>query len=151
MRMARADDDEFIIGLATRFTEFDLPAWRKRSDVIAWLREDLSRITSTLPPGSHLFIAEDDDGERVGFLHLQTVKDAFSEASNCHVSDLACAPGHDGKGVGAFLLDYAEDWAKRHRCRHLSLVVFAGNQRAIALYERRGFGVEIHRMIKKLD
>lgn len=150
IRLARADDDDFIIGLAPRFAEFDLPAWRKRNDVIAWLREDLTRTTRNLPAGSHLFVAEDEDYERVGFIHLLTMKDAFSDATNCHVSDLACAPGQDRTGVGSALLAHAEDWAKRHRCRHVTLAVFPGNARAIALYENHGYGVEVQRMVKKL-
>ncbi|TLY53500.1 MAG: GNAT family N-acetyltransferase, partial [Gammaproteobacteria bacterium] len=28
IRLAHADDDEFILGLAARFVEFELPKWR---------------------------------------------------------------------------------------------------------------------------
>lgn len=150
IRMARADDDDFIIGLAPRFAEFNLPPWRKRNDFIHWLRAELTRYTRDLPPASHLFVAEDEDGQRVGFVHLLTMKDAYSDASNCHVSDLACAPGHDGQGIGAALLAHAESWARRHRCRHLTLAVFPGNERAIGLYQSQGFAVEVQRMVKKI-
>lgn len=151
IRLARADDDEFIVGLAPRFAEFDLPAWRKQKDVVGWIHDDLLRTASNLPAGSHLFVAEDADYELVGMLHIQTTPDTFSNALNCHVADLACAPGHDGKGIGPALLAYAETWAKEHRCRHVTLNVFPGNARGIAMYERHGYGVELHRMAKKLS
>ncbi|MEO7916450.1 MAG: GNAT family N-acetyltransferase [Dokdonella sp.] len=150
IRLARADDDEFIVGLAPRFAEFDLPAWRKQKDVIRWIHDDLLRTASNLPPGSHLFIAENADYQPVGLLHIQTMTDAFSDALNCHISDLACAPGYDGQGIGSALLAHAEAWAKEHRCRHLTLAVFPGNERGRAMYERHGFGIELHRMVKKL-
>lgn len=150
IRLARADDDDFIIGLAPRFAEFALPAWRKRNDVVSWLRDTLTRTTRNLPPGSHLFVAENGDYDAVGFVHLLTMKDSFSDATNCHVSDLACATGRDRQGIGAALLAHAEDWARQHRCAHLTLAVFPGNARAIALYESRGFGVDTQRMVKKL-
>ncbi len=150
IRLARADDDEFIVGLAARFAEFDLPAWRKPKEVIDWIHDDLLRTATSLPPGSHLFVAEDVDYELVGMLHIRTTTDAFNDVLNCHISDIACAPGHDGKGIGPALLSYAEDWAKQHGCRYMSLTVFPGNARGRAMYERHGYGIDQHRMVKKL-
>jgi ribosomal protein S18 acetylase RimI-like enzyme len=151
IRLADADDDAFILGLANRFVEgFELPAWRRRGECLEAIRLDISRNLSVQPPGSHMFVAENDDGERVGFMHLQTMKDYFSNAQNCHISDLAVDKRHDGKGVGSALLAYAERWAREHRFRHLQLAVFPGNTRAIEIYEQAGFGVEILRMIKPL-
>lgn len=152
IRLADADDDAFILGLARRFVEgFELPAWRRRGDCAEAIRLDLARHLTEQPPGSHLFIAENDDGERVGFIHLQTMKDYFSAAQNCHISDIAVADGEDGKGVGSALLAYAERWAREHRCKHVQLAVFPANRRAIELYERSGFGVEVVRMMKPLQ
>ena len=51
IRLARADDDEFIVGLAPRFAEFDLPVWRKPKEVIGWIHDDLLRTATSLPPG----------------------------------------------------------------------------------------------------
>lgn len=151
IRLADADDDDFILGLVDRFVEgFELPPWRRRGECMESIRLDLARNLSVQPPGSHVFVAEDDDGERVGFIHLMTIKDFFSNAQNCHISDLAVDRKHDGEGVGRALLAYAERWAREHRFRHLQLAVFSGNRRAIEIYERCGFGVEIVRMVKPL-
>ena len=148
IRLAHADDDEFILGLVSRLVDFELPAWRKRNETLAGIRNDIARNLRDLPAATHLYVAEDEIGERLGFLHLQTQKDFFTGVLNCHISDVVVAPQHDGKGVGGELLKFAERWAKEHRCKHLTLAVFPGNTRAQALYERHGFGVETLRMCK---
>ena len=148
IRLAHADDDEFILGLAERFVAFELPPWRKRGETLAGIRADIARHLRDLPAGSHLFVAEDDEGERCGFLHLQTHKDFFTGALNCHISDIVVPPECDGRGIGRAMLDYAEQWAKQHRCRFVTLSVFPGNERARKVYEDHGFGVELLRMTK---
>ncbi|HUD43492.1 MAG TPA: GNAT family N-acetyltransferase [Dokdonella sp.] len=150
IRLARADDDAFVLALAERFVAFELPPWRRRGECLAGIRRELARHLAEQPPGSHLFVAEDDAGTRVGFLHLQLTVDTLSGAANAHICDLAVAPGLDGRGIGSRLLAEAEAWARHHRCRHLTLAVFPGNEAARALYGRRGFGVELLRMVKPL-
>ena len=101
IRLADSGDDDFIPGLVERFVGF-------RAAASGAARRDRRRH----PPGScpaparpagrsFLFVAEDDDGQRVGFLHLQTTTDFFTGASNCHISDLAVATGHDGRAWAA--------------------------------------------------
>lgn len=151
IRLADADDDDFILGLVPRFVEgFELPAWRRRGECAEHIKLDIARHLSEQPPGSHVFVAENDDGERVGFIHLQTVKDFFSDGQNGHISDLAVDSDHAGEGVGRALLAYAERWAREHKYRHLQLAVFPGNERARAIYEKAGFGVEMMRLAKPL-
>lgn len=150
VRLAHADDDEFILSLAERLVAFELPEWRKRKETLAGIRADIERQLRELPAATHLFIAEDEAGERLGFLHLQTQKDFFTGVLNCHVADLVVAPEHDGKGIGSALIGHAERWARDHRCRHVTLSVFPGNARARALYARHGYGEELIRMAKTL-
>lgn len=150
VRLAQADDDEFILALAERLVAFDLPPWRKQKETLTGIRADIARHLRELPAASHLFVAEDDDGERLGFLHLQTQKDFFTGVLNCHIADLVVAEEHDGKGVGSALIGYAERWAREHRCRHVTLSVFPGNARARELYQRHGYGDELIRMAKAL-
>jgi len=148
MRLASADDDAFILALAERFVAFELPPWRKRSETLAGIRTDIARHLRELPPASHLFVAEDETGDRQGFLHLQTHTDFFTGALNCHISDIVTAPEYDGRGIGSAMLAFAEQWAKQHRCRFVTLSVFPGNARAQALYARHGYGVEVLRLVK---
>ncbi|MEO7200642.1 MAG: GNAT family N-acetyltransferase [Dokdonella sp.] len=148
IRLAQADDDAFILDLVGRFVDFPLPAWRKREVCFDGIHTDLDKVLSEQPPGSHVFVAEDDSGNRVGFLHLNTAIDYFTGAQNCHISDLAVARQHDGRGIGRGLLAYAERWAKQHNCRYVTLNVFPDNTRGRELYERAGYGTDMLRMLK---
>jgi ribosomal protein S18 acetylase RimI-like enzyme len=150
VRLAHADDDEFILSLAERLVAFDLPPWRKRGETLAGIREDIARHLRELPAASHLFVAEDAEGERLGFLHLQTQTDFFTGALNCHISDLIVAAEHDGEGVGSAMVAFAEHWAREHRCRHVTLAVFPGNAKARELYRRHGYADELVRMAKAI-
>lgn len=151
IRAANADDDEFIFGLIERFVDFELPKWRKRNVVVEGIRRDLTRHLEEQPAGSFMFVAEDDSsGDRVGFLHLQTVNDFFTGHQNCHISDLAVTREHDGKGIGRALLGYAEKFAREHRYERLQLNVFPGNERARKLYEELGYGLDLLRLVKPL-
>ncbi len=147
IRMAE-DDDEFILEQASRFVDFPLPPWRKRHECIDGIRKDLARHLDEQPANSFLFVAEEGDGERVGFMHLQKTQDFFTGRTNCHVSDLAVAKPYEGRGVGKALLAHAETWAREHRCALLTLGVFPGNERARALYEREGFTTDLLRLAK---
>lgn len=144
------DDDDFILGLAPRFVDFPLPAWRRRHECIAGIRRELSRHLEEQPPNSFLFVAEDEGGEPVGFIHLQKTQDFFTGQTNGHIADLAVARGHEGRGVGQALLAHAEAWAREHRCALLTLAVFPGNERARALYEAAGYGIDLLRLAKPL-
>jgi ribosomal protein S18 acetylase RimI-like enzyme len=151
IRVAAAGDRAFILGLVPRFVTFELPPWRDRDESARGVRIDIEKHLDARPDVSHLFVAETSAGERAGFLHLLQTLDFFTGAPNCHISDLAVAPGMDGRGIGTRLLDHAEAWAKRHGCRFMTLGVFPGNARARALYERHGYGVELLRMTKQLN
>ncbi|MFN2529497.1 MAG: N-acetyltransferase family protein [Candidatus Baltobacteraceae bacterium] len=49
------------------------------------------------------------------------------------------AKAYRGRGAGSALLQAALDWAKSHHHDGLSLLVFAHNENAIALYKKFGF------------
>ena len=144
------DDDDFILALVPRFVDFPLPPWRRRHECIEGIRADLVRHLDDQPANSFVFVAEDEDGTPAGFIHLQKTQDFFTGRSNCHVSDLAVAPGRDGQGVGRALLEHAEVWAREHRCALVTLAVFPGNERARALYEAAGYGADLLRLAKPL-
>lgn len=150
IRLSRADDDDFILGLVGRFVDFELPPWRQRRDCVQGITRDLTQQLAEQSPDSFLFVAE-LDGQRVAFLHLQRTRDFFTGDRNCHISDLVVTPGNDGRGIGSALLAHAHAWAKEQHCRHITLAVFPGNTRARALYERHGYGVDLLRMAKLVD
>jgi ribosomal protein S18 acetylase RimI-like enzyme len=142
------DDDDFILGLVPRFVDFTLPPWRRRHECIEGIRKELLRHLEDQPANSFLFVAEDSDGEPVGFILLQKTQDFFTGRSNCHISDLAVAPQCEGQGVGRTLLEHAEKWAREHRCQLVTLAVFPGNERARAIYENAGYAPDLLRLAK---
>ncbi len=146
IRAADAGDDDFILSLIPRFVDFELPPWRGKTDCKNGIRRDLTGALRDPPAGEALFVAEDDHGDRVGFLRLQKTRDFFSGKNNCHISDLVVAPGHDGRGIGRALLGFAQAWAKKNRCSLITLAVFPGNARARELYERASFAPDLLRM-----
>lgn len=148
IRPAASADRPFILGLAERFVAFELPPWRPHEETAAGVHRDIERHLRERPETSHFFVAETAEGSRAGFLHLQSTIDFFTGAPNCHISDVAVAEGLDGRGIGSRLLAFAETFARSRGCRFLTLSVFPGNERARALYERHGYGVEILRMAK---
>jgi len=97
-----------------------------------------------------VLVAEGAAEERLGFVHLHGAPDFHTGERHGHVSDIVVAPGAEGHGVGAALMAAAEDWARGHGFRLLSLHVFGGNARARALYERLGYRLDIVKMIKTL-
>lgn len=148
IQLAGSHDDEFILSLVPRFVDFELPPWRRRQECIEGIRADLLRGLDEPPPNSYLFVAENAEAERTGFIHLQRTVDFFTGHSNCHISDLAVAAAHEGTGVGKALLTHAERWARQQGCRLLTLAVFPGNERARALYAAAGYAPDLLRLAK---
>jgi RimJ/RimL family protein N-acetyltransferase len=80
------------------------------------------------------------DGEVVGELHVDPTPFGFGE-----VGMMVAAPWR-GRGVGTALLVAAIDWARQRGLHKLSLGVFPGNERALALYRKLGFVEEGRRV-----
>ena len=150
IRPATLSDVDSILSLTPRFVAFELPKGRRKRETVAAIRADIERALHEPPPGDHFFVAENPSGQRTGFLHLQVQRDFFSGVRACHISDLAVIPEYEGHGIGRAFLAYTETWARKNRCKLLTLAVFPGNTRARALYERNGFTADLLRMAKSV-
>lgn len=60
-------------------------------------------------------------------------------AGEAHVLNLCTAPGNEGQGLGARMLQTLLKIARGHGAQRVFLEVRPSNPRAIALYERSGF------------
>lgn len=151
LRPAIATDEDFLLELAKRLADFERPAWRTAEEIAAVEDAPIRAALAEPSDETAILVAEDSTGERVGYLMMVTQKDFFTGRPNPHLSILAVAPGQDGRGVGSFLLEAAEDWARRRGSGFLTLTVFCANERARRLYDRNGWQPEVMRYRKNLD
>jgi GNAT superfamily N-acetyltransferase len=149
-RLASSRDKEFIISLLPRLEEFGPPPWRDVTQMLATDIQVLSDKLMNKPPGTAIFIAEDDQGVALGFIHLQTGKDYYYHESHGHIADIIVAPEAEGRGIGRVLMEKAEEWARSQGFRLLTVSVFAQNLRAREVYQRLGYGEDIMKYVKEL-
>jgi len=150
VREATEADNDFILSLVPRLAEFGPPPWRDAADMTAIDVRVVSDKFTAMPDGTAMFVAEDDTGERLGYIHLEPGTDYYDPIEHGHVADLVVAAAGEGRGVARALMAEAEAWAKRRGYHSLSLTVFAQNERARALYERLGYGQDMMKYVKRL-
>lgn len=76
--------------------------------------------------------ADEGDAEVVGYLCLWLI------AGEVHINNIAVDPVRRRRGVGARLVCFAVDWARRHQAGRITLEVRASNHGAQALYRQFG-------------
>ena len=116
-------------------------AWCARlmasSDPWITLCRDLEECRSTLTrPGSELFVARDQESEKIpplGFILLAP----YGFAGSPYIASVAVAAEAQGQGIGSQFLDFAEQHFRSHA--HLFLLVSSFNQRAQQFYRRHGY------------
>jgi GNAT superfamily N-acetyltransferase len=111
---------------------------------------DLQRGRLLTEPAAEAFVAT-IDGEPCGLISVHPDEDYFTGHPRAYVDILVVAREAEGKGVGRALMDHVERWARDRAFREVVLDVFAGNQGAIAFYERQGYRPDHIRMAKPLD
>ncbi|HZV70900.1 MAG TPA: GNAT family N-acetyltransferase [Saprospiraceae bacterium] len=150
IRLATIEDEDFIVSLIPRLTEFGPPPWRYVPDMTEY---DILIILKSLheqPEGTVIFIAEDENQAPLGFIHLFLGSDYYYKEKHANISDLIIAKDAEGRGAGQKLLQKGEEWARSHGFHWITLSVFAQNQRARDLYQRMGYGEDIMKYVKEL-
>ena len=100
IRSASIRDKEFIISLLPRLEEFGPPPWPDDSQMLATKIQVLSDMLIHTPPGTAIFIAEDDQSVALGFIHLQTGKDYYYQEAHGHIANIIVAPGGEEHSTG---------------------------------------------------
>ncbi len=97
------------------------------------------RLRAIRPAAQHaVFVAERKDVGVVGWLHVS--KEPLLEVEmRAEVNGLVVSEGHRSLGAGAWLLDAAEDWARKHGCKSMSVRSNVIRERAHQFYERNGY------------
>ena len=150
IRPASMGDQDFILSLIPRLVEFGPPAWRDVSQMISTDLQVLGDQLTNQPPDTAFFVAEDESGNPLGFIHLQTGTDYYIHDKHGHIANVIVAPEGEGRGLGHMLIEKGEEWARSQGYGWLTLSVFAQNTRAREVYERLGYGEDIMKYVKKL-
>jgi GNAT superfamily N-acetyltransferase len=150
VRKAVAADRAFILGLVPELLAFGPPAWRDREEMIATDTRVIDAALGGRTEGALVLVAEDERGERLGFIHLCPLWDYYLEQSCGHIWDIVVRPEARGRGVGRTLIAAAEQWARDRGYRLLTLNVFVENRAALRLYEELGFAAESMKCVKPL-
>lgn len=95
-----------------------------------WTRDG---IESELSNKNARFFVADCKGEIAGYLGMHIVLD------ECYIANIAVREKYRRKGIGNKLLAAGEKKAKEENCAFISLEVRVSNEKAIALYKKRGY------------
>ena len=104
---------------------------RRRRRYEEWIHE----------PGARLLVAENDNGEAVGYAFLRVFDGESTMATGdtvAHLESLAVLPQARGSGVGSALIDSAFEYFRNRGLTEITLSVMDGNDAALRLYERYG-------------
>ena len=149
IRPAMQSDEAAVLALVPRLHAFK-PATFRSADVLdAGESRTLRRFFAEPATGARLWVAE-ANGAVIGAAYVETATDYFTAEPHGHLGILVVAEDAQGSGVGRSLMATVEDWARNEGFRFISLNVFADNDRAISLYEKRAYRPDFVRYVKQL-
>ena len=151
IRPGQEEDLPTLSRLLPELADFDVPANRDPADLWTGDGELLAQCLTTGLASTFVDVAENRDGKILGFIMVTLREELLSHAPSAHLETIIVAPEVRGTGLGRQLLRHAEDAARSHGARSLSLHVFRNNRRAHALYDAEGFDSELIRAIKWLE
>jgi len=149
VRHYRADDRAFVLSLAPRLC-VGMPSWRDRQLWLAAFERWIAASIEQHGQAAIVFVAEDDQGERLGFATLSHTAH-FTGERQAYINELASSEAAEGRGVGTALIAACEQWAREQGDRVLALSTGAANERALGLYHHLGFRDEDVKLVKLLD
>jgi ribosomal protein S18 acetylase RimI-like enzyme len=134
IRVARASDE-------AQLARLDRISWSPQSGFPSVIQQ-AGRVffLTDSPPQS--FLVGEIDGAIVGYIRLGSPLPLPENAHVVAIMGLAVSPDVRGRGVATALLAAAEQCARTHGARKLSLRTFSTNPQAIRLYTRFGFEQE---------
>jgi RimJ/RimL family protein N-acetyltransferase len=94
-------------------------------------------ISELIRAAEHLALVAEADGDVVGNVLVSVDRGVATE--HIGVLSICIAAEWRDVGIGSELVAAAQHWVRERGLRKLSLGVFPDNERAIAVYERRGF------------
>ena len=97
------------------------------------------RLKNIRPANQHaIFVAEDPEHGVIGWLHVSAIP-LLEVDLRAEVNGLVVADGQRSRGAGWLLLREAERWARKHKCKSMSVRSNVLRERAHKFYERHGY------------
>jgi GNAT superfamily N-acetyltransferase len=97
------------------------------------------RLKSIKPESQHAaFVAEDPEHGVVGWLHVSAIP-LLEVNLRAEINGLVVAEGQRSRGAGWLLLREAERWARKHKCKSMSVRSNVVRERAHGFYERHSY------------
>lgn len=91
------------------------------------------------PPAQHaVLVAEPVEGKVIGWLHV-SVEPLLETELRAEVNGLVVADDERSRGAGRLLLQAAEEWAREHGCKSMSVRSNVIRERAHQFYARNGY------------
>jgi GNAT superfamily N-acetyltransferase len=84
------------------------------------------------------FVAEEKSAGVIGWIHISTMP-LIEVPPRAEVNGLVVDEKLRSQGAGWALLQAAEDWARKHRCKHMSVRSNVIRDRAHIFYERHDY------------
>jgi GNAT superfamily N-acetyltransferase len=98
-----------------------------------------ARLLGIKPASQHaVFVADLPDDGVIGWVHVSR-QPLLEVEMRAEVNGLVVAEGQRSLGAGAQLLAAAEDWARKHGCKGMSVRSNVIRERAHQFYERHGY------------
>ncbi|MDL1869790.1 GNAT family N-acetyltransferase [Gammaproteobacteria bacterium PRO6] len=128
VRTARSYDAAAIAALCV-----ELGYAATRQQIIVRLAEIEARAAA-------VWVAEDDSGGVVGWLHVVCCA-ALTDEACAEIVGLVVGVDARGHGVGSALLEQAHAWARERGCSHLRVRSRIERERAHHFYQRHGYAL----------
>lgn len=151
IREMRPSDRDFILELTSRLEAVGAPPWRDPEAIHRFHQHYADGTVNASGPDEAVFVAESDEEDRLGIVHVLESKDGLTGERQGYVATLAVTAEAEGRGVGRQLMARAEDWCHSRGHRIVSLEVFAQNTGARTFYSRLGYQEETLKLIKVIS
>ncbi len=141
-------DREFVLGLAPRLA-IGIPPWRDPHKMTLTAQEWITGSIERHGIKTMVFVAEDEQGERLGFATVSH-STHFTGEGQAYIGELATCEEAEGRGVGKALAQACEQWAREQGYHVLALATGAANERALGFYRHLGYRDEDITLVKLL-
>jgi ribosomal protein S18 acetylase RimI-like enzyme len=142
-------DRTYVRDLGERTVMTSVAAFRNADPPMVFAAFD--RLLEIVEGQSHLLFIAWCGGQRAGFLiMLDELPDEVTSMPQGFIAYMAVEPTRRHEGVGAALLEAAENEARRLGLPYITLMVTEENAAARALYERNGYFTERRLLCKVL-